>query len=105
MRLLGYIEVGAEVVLLVLFLESLEIAEVRMNPNQDLEQASRLRRAPSLLSEDDLVAAAHARGGVGLQQRLMAAKPGRVKKLLRQVGCDVDRGLGRAGVGHVQFPD
>ncbi|HXM71242.1 MAG TPA: hypothetical protein VN970_08910 [Thermoanaerobaculia bacterium] len=85
MRLLDHIEVGAKVVLLVLFLESLEIAEVRMNPNQDLEQASRLRRAPSLLSEDDLVAAAHARGGFDLKQRLMAARPDRVRKLCDQV--------------------
>src|SRR5258708_38599499 len=103
MRLLDHIEVGAKVVLLVLFLESLAIAEVRMNPNQDLEQAGRLRRAPPLLSEDDLVAAAHARAGLDFNPRRMSPRPCREKSFYDQGDLCVDSQLGRAGcekVGH-----
>ena len=71
--LLDQVEVCSQAILLVLLLESLEIAEVGMDTYQDLEQPGRLRRPPPLLAADDLVAAGYSWGGFHLQHRLVAA--------------------------------
>ena len=56
--LFDQVEVGAQAILFVLLLEPLEISEVGVDTHQNLEQAGSVRRAPALLSADDLVAAA-----------------------------------------------
>src|SRR5579864_9283671 len=71
--LLDQVEVCSQAILLVLLLESLEVAEVGMDPHEDLEQTGRLRSSPPLLAADDLVATGYPGGGLHLQQRLVAA--------------------------------
>src|SRR5438552_17107791 len=71
--LLDQVEVCSQSILLVLLLESLEVAEVGMDTYQDLEHPGRLRRPPPLLATDDLVAAGYSGGGLHLQQRPVAA--------------------------------
>src|SRR5260370_39232923 len=79
------IEVCAQAILLVLLLEPLEITEVGMDAHQDLEQTGRLRRAPALLTADDLIAPALPRDRFYLKKRL-------VGPLLCRVNGPVARG-------------
>jgi hypothetical protein len=102
-RLFDQIEVCAQAILLVLLLEALEITEVRMDTDQDLEQTGSLRRAPTLLSADDLVAPTLSSGRFYLQQRLVATGLDRATELVDEVNRDVDARLDRAGLDQVDW--
>jgi hypothetical protein len=72
-----------------------------MDTHQNLEQTCSLRRAPALLSADDLVAAALPRGRFYLKQRLVAPCLDRVRELVDEVDRDVDARLDGAGLDQV----
>src|ERR1700682_6798607 len=55
--LLHRVEVRAQAVLLVLLLESFQVAEAAVDADKNLDQPSLERRPPALLSAHDLVAA------------------------------------------------
>src|SRR5207248_2137678 len=90
-------------VLFKLLLEPLEIAEWRVKACQHPGEPGGPGRAPALLTEDDLVAAAMSRRRFDIDQWLVTARLHRCRQLLDQPHRDVDARLDRTGIDHRQW--